>query len=225
MISNPIPSGQIVDINVDFDCLVEPDCVTLNNTLQSIVDGVCSKLSYDSGISNFKFNECFPSPTPLGGTATLEELIQKMIDEVTDLKCPEGSFLPDLDISNLNLCDGDGWYCGVENNCVVPVDASNNPISEDYTVKQVLQGLVRRVIALETQLCNLNNDFGFFSNEVFGNLESRVTTIEDSCCNLSLSAQVAALVGTTIPAIHDDIVSINNNITTINTTLDGCCPP
>lgn len=225
MISNPIPSGQIVDINVDFDCLEEPQCVTLNNTLQSIIDGTCSKLSYDSGISNFEFNECFSSPTPSGETATLEELIQKMIDEVTDLKCPEGSSSPDFDISNLNFCDGDDWYCGVENNCVVPVDDSNNPILEDYTIKQVLQGLVRRINSLETQLCNLTNDFGFFSNVVFGSLDTRVTTIEDNCCNLGLSAQVNALVNTTIPAINTNITTINNNINTINTTLDGCCPP
>lgn len=129
-----IPAGQIVDVNIDTDCL-DVECKTLNNVLQAIVDRLC-----DTELPSLDF-KCLPQATTLQGL--LQSIINRLCEE------PE----PTVTTFSLSFCQTDTWNCG--NTACIPSQTNLN---------DTVQALIARVNRLSqvistqcTQIANLQS--------------------------------------------------------------------
>lgn len=157
LFSNPVSVNQLVDLDVDLQCLptIDLTCGGLNPLLQALIDKVCGTPNFDLGC--------------LTASQTYDSVIQALVDQVCVLT--EAYIEPStpLDLSTVNLALSSTWACG-ELNPIVPTGATN---------EEIIQALVSRVIDLSVQVqtnCDLIAD-----------LENRLTQAEAdiaaiNCC-------------------------------------------
>lgn len=205
-ISNPISGDQIVRVNIDdWSCMTAPECPDLNHTLQVIIDAVCDNVLDIEGIPQGCLDE-FSSEEEL-----FENIISKLCD-LEDVVIPEPE-----DLSDLQLCDSDNWECG-DSNCLVITDVCDNPSAEP-TMKEVVQALIARTIALQDIICAQASTISDLTDRI-DQLETDVVTIENNCCNINILNTVG-LIQNSISSMQSNIETIEDDIDTIQAT---CCP-
>lgn len=173
-VSNPISSNQVVDVDVEFECL-EPECKNLNGVLLEIDKRICD-LEKPKDI-DFK---C------LNPKETQAEILQEIIDHVCGGSnngggggsSGGGSTSPlSLNFDTLNLCTGDSWECD-DAVCLTPFNLSN-PASK--TLQVLLQAMIAREISLSNEVKKLCTEVTTLKSRVT-NLEAQLTIIQNNCC-------------------------------------------
>ncbi len=209
-VSNPIPSSQVVDINVDWTCGVEPACATLDNVLQAIITEVCTKEDIID-LNDLTFDTCFNNNVVPSNTT---ELLQAIVDDIVTLNCPDVE-APDVDISGLNLCDTDGWNCGTLLQCLFITDNCGNPVVS-YTLKELVQTMIKRMLAYQVEICALEDRIETLETN-YTTLLSRMDVIEATCCNITLIDRIVVVED----AINTPTTGVLGRLDTIEAT---CCP-
>jgi len=138
-----ISAGQIVDVNINLDCL-DVECNTLNNVLQALVDKVC-----DTELPSLDF-KCLPQVT------TQAALYQALIDKVCETNEPAPTTF------TMSFCQTDTWACG-QPAC----------IPSQTTLNATVQALIARVNSLTniissqcTQIANLQSQINQLTLQV-----------------------------------------------------------
>lgn len=185
-VSNPIPSNQIVDINLEWTCGNEPECPTLDNVLQAIIEEVCDKEPMID-LNELTFDACFNGNVVPGNTT---ELLQAIVNDIAALACPDVE-APDVDISGLNLCDDDNWNCSSEVQCIPMVDECGNPV-EAFTIKQLFQAMIARMMAYQDQICGLEDRVTQLEDD-YTDLAAEIEVIKTNCCDITLINRIIAL--------------------------------
>lgn len=185
-VSNPIPSSQVVDINVDWTCGVEPACATLDNVLQAIITEVCTKEDIID-LNDLTFDTCFNNNVVPSNTT---ELLQAIVDDIVTLACPAVADA-DVDITGLNLCDRDIWDCDAVEQCIPMKDVCGNVITE-FTFKDLFQAIIKRMMSYQAEICALEGRIDTLETN-YTTLESRMDVIEANCCNITLIDRIIAL--------------------------------
>lgn len=163
-VTNPIPASQVVNVDVDWKSLVEPDCPDLNPSIQSLVDSIdaINAASYDLGCLTVSENNT---------TAVVQALIEEVCSE--DPVVPTNTIIEPLDLSN---CSTDNFNCDTPSEEVC-LNFSDCQGSE--TFESQIQALVDRVISLSylnLALCDR-----------VSTLENQVIALQNAtdCCDTS----------------------------------------
>lgn len=186
-VSNPIPAKQIVDVQVNWDCLTAPTCTTLELSLQTIIDEICViKDLEELEISCFEVE-----------SITLFNVLQGIITKLCSVEqtSTTNDITETLDLSNINNCTPDTWDCNSANNCIVVT----NPCGPEATNEEIIQALYSRVVKQSEVIKDLCTRLD--------ELESRLNTAEleldNGCCDSQ--------------SLINQINTINTQLNTINT--------
>lgn len=180
--SNPISVNQIIDSNLDLKCIPVPSCKNLTTDVQAFIDEFC-KTKFKPG--------SIASGCITWDNATIESLINAIIVKA----CTSSSTVVNVDASNisisgLDVCSRDSWNIG-EDKCLPLVDTCNNLLTS-YTVKDVLRILIKRLISVEYELETVNATNVTQQTDI-NTLKAQVATIQSTCCNTTLTNQIAQL--------------------------------
>lgn len=178
--SNPVSVNQIVDTNLDLKCITAPSCRTLPNDVQSLVDDYCLSKFDKSKIAS----KCVTLPVNADINVTLNEIFTKICTIVTPTTPTEDY------ITGMNFCDSDLWTYG-NNPCIQIVDNCNTPLV-NVTVKDVLQLLIKRIIALQN-LLNTQKQTSDSQQVTINNLTSQINNILLNCCNIGITAEIQSI--------------------------------
>ena len=198
-ISNPINSNQIVGLDLDFKCLIScdcKDCKSLNEILQLVIDKICK--------DEIKIDK-LDKRCLTGSLTTNQELIQSIINKL-DCSIPSSPIDSvnsnnTLDISGLNFCDDDLWACDNTTPCLFVKDSCNNPVT-NYGIKDVLQTLIKRILAYQKAIKSLCDENTILKNRL-DSLELRLSAIENNCCNTTLINRLSI--------VESSVLEIQNN--------------
>ena len=154
-ISNPIPAKQIVNVNLNWDCLEEPTCNTLEQSLQQIVNVICELESIDGSclqVSSFK------------------EIIEKLIEkscETTSTTDP-GTTVDPVEYC-IDTCVPGDWNCDSLNNCIT---------ADTKDPEALIQILFNAVVANRTVIKDLCSRLDTLENQV----NTLQLELENGCC-------------------------------------------
>jgi hypothetical protein len=168
-ISNPISANSVIDLPVDFKCITAPDCPTLVNGVQAIIDHICAE---QPEWGEFDFGCVTPG-------ATQEEVIQNMLDAITCGDAP----VPDndaslMEVNGLAACSSDNWDCSQPDACFDLTDACS---PAQPTVQSVLQALIDRNVAYGNVIKSLCGQIAQLQTDLAA-IQMQVTTLQTSCC-------------------------------------------
>lgn len=169
MITNPISANQVVDVNIDLNCLlIQGSCKTLPFVLQAIVDKVC-EVTPPSDVLDLDY-DCFTVP------ADQKEFNQQLIDKICTLESR-------VDTSNtcvFNYCASDNWDCSIRDTCLI-VENPCNPLV--ITVCDVVQALIRRAVSQGDVIIDLCQRVTTLEDRV-DLLQTQLNIIQATCCNV-----------------------------------------
>lgn len=170
MTVNPIPASQIVNVNLEWDCLSQPTCTTLELSLQEILNAVC----------------LLKQPTLQDGTCisgvTLYDILSDIGERVCTLEETVGisdtsssSDSDNSDAFDINYCIKDFWTTA--DDCCIDLGCSN----EDVTKDAQIQSLYSRVLSY----CDIIKEQATKIEELetkFNTLQLEVDNINTNCC-------------------------------------------
>ena len=182
-ISNPIPSGQIVDFDINYGCLESPECENINNIVNTIIEPLCELIQQVGGFDPSDLNlECLEEEIEESEEGVvLKTILQALINRLCMFTESESGF--DFDWTGFNVCDSDNWSCDDESQCLPLVDENNESIAV-YNTKQLLRVVVRRLMGVQNYICDLEDRIETLETN-YTTLESRLTIVENiqtSCC-------------------------------------------
>ena len=173
-VTNPIPASQIVDVQLNWQCLTQPDCPLLLEALQTLVDASCDILD----TSNLDF-DCFPQ------LVTREEFDKFIIEKFCELQAAgvlDSDTSTDTPTSNLSYnltCSADTWDCDTADVCITV----NNPCDPlDITNEEKVQALQSRVITL-TNIVKSHCEEIENLKEIINTLDIRLSNIKGCGCS------------------------------------------
>jgi hypothetical protein len=178
--SNPISVNSIVDTNVDLKCIPIPECRTLPNDVQAIVDAFCAS-KYD----NTKIvKNCLNS---VGGD------INTMLNILISYICTLPTTIPTTTttyVTGVNYCDSDLWNIG-DSPCIDIEDSCGNPVT-NVTELDIIRMLIKRVISLQnivTSLKAVNDSQQTLINTNMAN----ISNILANCCSITILSQIQTI--------------------------------
>ena len=128
-ISNPIPAKQVVNVTLDWGCLTQPLCLTLEDSLQAIVGAICDIKNIDGSCLN---------------ASTYEETMAALITKVCQTDTTITS-TPTVLSYTINGCTADSWVCE-QSPCITAT--TTDP-------EELIQILYNAVISTRTELNKL----------------------------------------------------------------------
>ena len=179
--SNPISVNQIVDTNLDLKCIPEPECRTLPNDVQALIDSVC-KNQYDK---NKIIKACLSKEG-----SDINDMFNRIISYLCTL--PVSSTTTDEPfITGFNFCDSDLWTVNTINNCLIPIDFCSNPVV-NITELDIFRAIVKRVISLELELKRINQ-VNITQQTQINQHTTDITNIILNCCSLTIQSQLQSI--------------------------------
>lgn len=179
--SNPISVNQIVDTNLDLKCITPPDCRTLPNDVQALIDSVC-KNQYDK---NKIIKACLSN---VG--SDVNDMINRIISYLCTLPTTSTTTTVPF-ITGFNFCDSDGWTVSTVSNCLIPTDSCNNPVT-DITELDILRAIVKRIVSLELELKRINAVNVAQQIQISTNITD-IQNIILNCCNVSVVSMIQSI--------------------------------
>lgn len=183
-VTNPVPASQVVDVNLDWLGLTQPECTDLIDTLQTILSSL-------DALENAEIDTSCLEPE--------EETLPSVLQAVVDLACANSEALSttptqgeetDQEGLNINYCQPDTFDCDAE--LCINVD----PCSDVPTLEEQMQAMASRLISLSSIVksqCDLIAD-----------LTTQINTPPDDCCDLTqLESRMAN--------VESQLTNINNN--------------
>jgi hypothetical protein len=181
-VSNPISVNQIVDSSVNLKCIAAPECRTLPNDVQAIVDDYCSgKFDLDKIAS-----KCVSLPNKADINVVLNEIFTKLC-AVTTSTAFDINTAP---LGTINFCDSDGWTVN-DDNCIQPEDNCGLPILT-YSTLDLFRLIIKRIVAIENVVKTLSAQNGAQQTQI-NTLIATTATIQSTCCNTSILGQVQTI--------------------------------
>ena len=213
--NNPISINQIID-SFNLGCITKPSnyCSSFKADLELFLKDYCTSRIQVSTLNK----KCLSA-------STNQELIQAIINK---LDCSEdtgsgtgNTTSTNIDVSNINFCSRDNWDCPdcfSCDDCLIIKDAQGNPVA-NYSIKDLFQNYIRRINSLQKKICDLNVKLAAQQTQI-NSLLTRVTLIEDNCCNTTLVSSIQAL-NSRVNSIDTQVQSNSTDIQDIQT---NCCP-
>lgn len=161
MVTNPIPASQVVNVNLEWDCLTPPTCTTLELSLQEIVNALCL------------LKQPTLQDTCISGT-TLTDILDDISSRVCALETPTTTQEPET-IFDINYCIKDFWT--TSDDCCIDLGCTNDTITKDAQI----QALYSRVLSY----CDIIKEQATKIEELenkLNTLQLQVDNINTNCC-------------------------------------------
>lgn len=181
-VSNPISVNQIVDSSVNLQCITAPECRTLPNDVQAIVDDYCKgKFNLDKIA-----NKCVTLPSNADINIVLNEIFTKLC-AVTTSTAFDINTAP---LGLINFCDSDNWTVN-DDSCIQLENSCGLPITT-YSTLDLFRIIIKRIIAIENVVKALSTQNATQQTQI-NTLIATTATIQANCCNTSVLNQLQTI--------------------------------